>query len=90
MGFKTSSDFLKDIGFSKYLAVIDSRNLRFLKSVGLADLQLKTRDIPKSKIYFSLENIENEIAGRLNITVSELDERIMIYMGTGEERSHRL
>lgn len=79
MGLKTSSDFLKDIGFSKYLAVLDSRNLKFLKSVGLAPKQLKADGLSKRGVYHELEDIENELAKKIGITVSELDEKIMAY-----------
>jgi len=89
MGFKTASDFLKDIGFSKHLAVLDSRNLNFLKSLGLASKNLKAGKLSNRRIYCELEDIENEIANQLGTTVSELDERIMTYTGTTEELPHR-
>jgi len=85
MGFKTVSDFLKDIGFSKHLAVLDSRNLNFLKSLGLASENLKASMLSNRRIYYELEDVENEIAKQLGITVSELDERIMTYTGSGEQ-----
>lgn len=88
MGLKTASDFLKDIGFSKYLAVLDSRNLRFLQDMDLASKQLKAGELTKRKIYYKLEDIENELAKKMGITVSELDEKIMTY--TGEEKPHRI
>lgn len=90
MGLKTASDFLKDIGFSKHLAVLDSRNLNFLKSLGLASGKLKTSMLSNHKIYYELEDIENKIANELGITVSELDERIMTYTGTPKEMPHRI
>jgi len=88
MGLKTASDFLKDIGFSKYLAVLDSRNLRFLQDIGLTPKQLKAGELTKRKIYYKLEDIENELAKKMGITVSELDEKIMAY--TEEEKPHRI
>lgn len=88
MGLKTVSDFLKDIGFSKYLAVLDSRNLRFLKSVGTAPENLKASRLSDHRIYYELEDIENEMANQLGITVSELDEKIMTYTGT--ELPHKI
>ncbi len=88
MGLKTASDFLKDIGFSKYLAVLDSRNLRFLQDIGLTPKQLKASELTKRKIYYKLEDIENKLAKKMGITVSELDEKIMAY--TGEEKPHRI
>ena len=88
MGLKTASDFLKDIGFSRYLAVLDSRNLRFLQNVNLVSRHLKPKQLSKRKIYYELEDIENELARRLGITVSELDEKIMTY--TGEEGPHKI
>ena len=89
MGLKTVSDFLKDIGFSKHLAVLDSRNLKFLKSVGLASENLKASKLSSRKTYYELEKVENEIANQLGITVSELDEKIMIYTGTRRELPHK-
>lgn len=83
MGLKVASDFLKDIGFSKYLAVLDSRNLRFLRDTGLTSKQLEDKEA-----YYKLEDIENELAKKIGITVSELDERIMAY--TGKEGPHRM
>lgn len=41
MGLKTTSDFLKDIGFSKHLAVLDSRNLNFLESLTIVPLRFE-------------------------------------------------
>jgi len=90
MGLKTTSDFLKDIGFSKCLAVLDSRNLNFLKSLGLVSEELKPSMLSNHRIYYELEDIENEIADALGITVSELDERIMTYTGTPRELPHRI
>jgi len=88
MGLKTTSDFLKDIGFSKYLAVLDSRNLNFLKEYDLAPSWITQSHLSRKKIYYYLEEVENELAKRLGITVSELDERIMTI--TGSERPHKL
>lgn len=90
MGFKTVSDFLKDIGFSKHLAVLDSRNLKFLKSVGLTSEDLKASRLSNRRIYYELEDIENELASQLGITVSELDEKIMTYTGSPGEMPHRI
>jgi len=88
MGWKTTSDFLKDIGFSRQLAVLDSRNLNFLKSVGLTYESLKASMLSNPHVYYELENIENEVADQLGITVSDLDERIMTYTGTSKELPH--
>jgi len=90
MGLKTVSDFLKDIGFSKHLAVLDSRNLRFLKSVGIAPENLKASRLSDRRIYYELEDIENEMANQIGIMVSELDEKIMTYTGTPKELPHRI
>lgn len=87
MGLKTASDFLKDIGFSKYLAVLDSRNLRFLQNFGLAPKNLKANKLNRQKLYFNLEDVENELAKKMEITVSEVDEKIMAY--TGDEGPHK-
>lgn len=75
MGLKTASDFLKDIGFSKYLAILDRRNLTFLQDIGLTPKQLEAGELTKRKIYYKLEDIENELAKKMGITVSELDEK---------------
>lgn len=90
MSLKTVSDFLKDIGFSKHLAVLDSRNLKFLKAFGLASLNLKPGRLSNGRIYCELEDIENDIASKLGISVSELDERIMVYSGTPSEIPHKI
>jgi len=88
MGLKTASDFLKDIGFSKYLAVVDSRVLGFLQNMGLASKQVKADKLSNRKIYYKLECIENVLAQKMSITVSELDEKIMAY--TGKEKPHMI
>jgi len=88
IGLKTASDFLKDIGFSKYLAVLDSRNLKFLQNMELAPKHLKPNDLSKQIVYYKLEEVENKLAKKIGITVSELDEKIMAY--TGEERPHKI
>jgi thermostable 8-oxoguanine DNA glycosylase len=77
-GLKTTSDFLKNIGFSKYLAVLDSRNLRFLKVAGLVPRNTQP-NFSNINTYYEFENLENAIANYLAITVSELDERIMVF-----------
>jgi len=43
MRLKTASDFLKDIGFSKYLAVLDSRVLGFFQDISLVPKEFKSR-----------------------------------------------
>lgn len=90
MGLKTASDFLKDIGFSKRLAVLDSRNLKFLKSLGIASEDLEASKLSNRQIYYDLEDVENEIANQLGVTVSELDERIMTHTCTSEELLHKI
>ena len=88
MGLKTASDFLKDIGFSRYLAVLDSRTLRFFQDTGLASKKIKVNELSKREVYYKLEYIENVLAKKMGITVSELDEKIMAY--TGEEKPHKI
>ena len=87
-GWKTTSDFLKDIGFTKYLAVLDSRNLKFLVTQGLLPENSKP-DFSNQVIYYKIEDLENEIANYLEITVSELDELIMTYMSPRKDLPHK-
>jgi thermostable 8-oxoguanine DNA glycosylase len=77
MGFKETSDFLKWIGFSKYLAVLDSINLKFLKWAGLLSNSIQPNMLSKIKTYYELENLENAIAKKSGINVSELDNLII-------------
>lgn len=87
-GWKTTSDFLKDIGFTKYLAVLDSRNLKFLVTQELLPINSKP-DFSNQIIYYKIEDLENEIANYLKITVSELDELIMTYMSPKKDFAHK-
>jgi thermostable 8-oxoguanine DNA glycosylase len=75
---------------SKRLAVLDSRNLNFLKSLGIASEDLKASKLSNRRIYCDLEDLENEIADQLGVTVSELDERIMTCTSTSGELPHRI
>lgn len=88
MGLKTASDFLKDLGFSKYLAVVDSRVLTFLQDVNLISRELRAATLSNKKTYYHVEETENTLTGAMGITVSELDEKIMAY--TGGEKSHKI
>jgi N-glycosylase/DNA lyase len=76
-GQKEASHFLRNIGF-KDVAIIDRHILRFLSEEGLIE-------IPKSlsrRKYLSIEILLQAIAGRLGITLAELD-LVLWYMMTG-------
>lgn len=77
MGFKEISNFLKWSGFSKYLSVLDSINLNFLKWTGAIPSSVLPGRLADARLYYSLENWQNELAERLGITVSELDNLIV-------------
>ena len=87
-GWKTTSDFLKDIGFTRNLAVLDSRNLKFLVTQGLLPQNSKP-DFSNQIIYYKIEDLENELANYLEISVSELDELIMTYIGPRKDPPHK-
>jgi len=77
MGLKEVSNFLKWSGFSKHLAVLDSINLSFLKWTGAVDHLVTPGRLSDYRVYYAFENWQNELAGRLGITVSELDNLIV-------------
>lgn len=77
MGFKEVSNFLKWSGFSKYLSVLDSINLNFLKWAGAIPISALPGHLADARLYYALENWQNELADRLGITVSELDNLIV-------------
>ncbi len=78
-GYKEASHFMRNIGY-KNLAIIDRHILRVMEKHGLID------GIPKSlnkERYLSIEKKLEEMACKLDITLSELD-LYMWYMETGK------
>ncbi len=69
-GLKEASHFLRNIGFGKTLAILDSHILKNLRKYGVID------EIPKSlaeKKYLEIEKKMKEFADKIGIPLDELD-----------------
>ncbi|MCP8309162.1 MAG: N-glycosylase/DNA lyase [archaeon] len=70
IGMKEASHFLRNIGLSKDLAILDRHILKNLKEYGVI------KEIPKSitkKVYIDIENKMREFSKRIKIPMDELD-----------------
>jgi N-glycosylase/DNA lyase len=70
IGYKEASHFLRNIGISEDLAILDRHILKNLKLFGVID------KIPKNlnkKIYLEIERKMNEFSKKINIPISHLD-----------------
>lgn len=81
LGFKEASHFLRNVGFSSYLAIIDTHILSFMRKAGL---------VPESTIrvngrneYVELEDILIEMADRNGLDLSILDMALWLHMKGG-------
>ncbi|MCX8179519.1 MAG: N-glycosylase/DNA lyase [Candidatus Aenigmarchaeota archaeon] len=80
LGYKEASHFLRNIGFSKDLAILDRHVLRCLVDFGVID------EIPKSltaKKYLEIEEKMKHFAKSIGIEFVELD-LLLFYRQTGE------
>jgi len=75
-GFKVTSLFFKTIGFTKFLAVLDVRNLNFMKKCRLLPSNIHPQTLTQQNVYYVLESWENLLAEKLNVTLPELDTMI--------------
>lgn len=73
LGFKESSHFLRNIGFSDKLAIIDRHVLRFLHSKGLI------AEIPKTITKAKYIEIEQKMLEIFTLPMDELDLKIFCY-----------
>ena len=78
IGYKEASHFLRNIGY-KDLAIIDFHITNILTKHGLIE---KPRTLTKTK-YLEIENLLREVAGKLNLSLAELD-LYLWYMETGK------
>ncbi|RLG99903.1 N-glycosylase [Candidatus Bathyarchaeota archaeon] len=78
IGYKEASHFLRNIGYTD-LAIIDFHIINILTKHGLIE---KPRTLTKTK-YLEIENLLREVAGKLNLSLAELD-LYLWYMETGK------
>lgn len=71
MGYKESSMFLRNIGYSCTLAVIDNHILHFMKEIGLVDP--KEYRIQSPKTYLQLEMLLRNFASEKQVELPILD-----------------
>ena len=78
VGLKEASHFLRNIGYSKSLAIIDSHVVTFLEEVeALPQVKIKTIT---PKIYMKLERILQDLCDSLDLNLSTFDMAIWHYM----------
>ncbi len=77
IGMKIASLFLKDVGFARWLAVLDSRNFRFAQEVGLIGGSWSPRILLSRQVYLRFEEWEGEVARALGVTTADIDGPIM-------------
>lgn len=80
IGYKEASHFLRNIGFSKNLAILDRHVLRNLKRFGVID---KIPSALSRKKYIEIEKKFANLSKKLGIEVNELD-LLIWYIETGE------
>lgn len=78
VGLKEASHFLRNIGYSTSLAIIDSHIVNFLRDTLLSG-DIDTRTITQ-KTYTRLEDIMRNIARSQGLDLSILDHAIWLYM----------
>jgi N-glycosylase/DNA lyase len=78
IGPKQSSMFLRNIGFSNDLAVLDSHVLKYMFSIGLIDTSMKT--VPSISFYKKLEERLKQYSNTLQVNLSNLDTAIWVVM----------
>lgn len=80
MGLKEAAHVLRNLGYGRYLAILDRHVLKNLKELGVIT------EIPKTltkKVYFEIEKLMNEYSKMVNIPMDELD-LIFWYQQAGE------
>lgn len=77
LGLKESSHFLRNIGYSSSLAIIDVHIISFLKELEIIDTEKST---VTTKEYLELEKIMQHISRKNNLNLSILDNAIWHYM----------
>lgn len=78
VGMKEASHFLRNIGYSESLAIIDSHVVAFLKEIEALP-QVKIRSITP-QIYMKLERILQDLCNCLDVSLSTFDMAIWHYM----------
>jgi N-glycosylase/DNA lyase len=78
IGLKEASHFLRDIGYSDNLAIIDSHVASFLAEIKAISLE-EVKTINRST-YFELENILQELCKEHNVSLSVFDMAVWRYM----------
>jgi N-glycosylase/DNA lyase len=88
IGYKQSSLFLRNIGFSKNLAILDTHVLKYMLLMDLLS-ECSIKDIANKKKYVQMENVLNDYAISCNKNISRLDIAIWVVMRLLEkEYSH--
>lgn len=77
LGLKESSHFLRNIGYSSKLAIIDVHIISFLKELQLLP---STNFLITSRNYFYIEDIMRQISKEYNLNLAVLDNAIWHYM----------
>lgn len=85
IGLKQSSLFLRNIGYTRSLAIIDTHILNFLRTLELSQKMKTTRSLSKER-YKKLEKMLQALAGQLDAELSILDFAIWIVMRKGNWR----
>lgn len=78
LGLKESSHFLRNVGYSSSLAVVDSHLIEFMKNLGL--LPADARIILTPKQYYIIENIMIWISRKYQVDLAVFDNAIWNYM----------
>jgi N-glycosylase/DNA lyase len=78
IGLKEASHFLRDIGYSNNLAIVDSHVISFLaeiNAISRAEVKMMNRST-----YFELENILQKLCKEHNVSLSAFDMAVWRYM----------
>jgi N-glycosylase/DNA lyase len=78
IGPKQSSMFLRNIGYSDDLAILDSHVLKYMFSIGLLDTLIKS--VSNMSFYKKLEERLKQYSNSLKVTLSNLDTAIWVVM----------
>lgn len=77
LGLKEASHFLRNIGFSSHLAIIDVHVISFLKYLGL----IPQRELTLTpNLYFEIENMVQKISASYQLDLAVLDNAIWHFM----------
>lgn len=78
LGLKEASHFLRNIGYSNELAIIDTHVVSFLKKIEVI-AEVNTKTITR-KTYLELENLLKKICDKYELSLSIFDMAIWYYM----------